>query len=372
VAVLGAAGYVGGELLRLVLQHPDVTEVVATSRSQAGKPIADLHPALAMLTDARFAAHAPGEVSRGKDVVFLALEHGDSTKFMGEIIDAGPGLIVDLAADFRIQDGSLHGRHYGAHAAPELVHHFRYGLADVLGTELRGVRAIAAPGCFATAAQLALYAIADLPLAAPPVIFAVTGSSGGGQSLKATAHHPTRAHNMFAYGAMSHRHEGEILEQWRGWRGDATAHARLVPHSGPFVRGIYATLHATIDVGAAGIAAGTGRAQHAAPLHTGAGAAPSGITAWGAGADIATHVRARFAGRPFVRVGDAPPELTHAVGTNLALLHAVASPDGREVQVECAIDNLIKGAGGQAIQAMNLALGLDERAGLLAPGPFPC
>ncbi|MEI2720252.1 MAG: N-acetyl-gamma-glutamyl-phosphate reductase [Gemmatimonadales bacterium] len=339
VAVLGAAGYVGGELLRLVLQHPDVTEVVATSRSQAGKPIADLHPALAMLTDARFAAHAPGDVARGKDVVFLALEHGDSTKFMGEIIDAGPGLIVDLAADFRIQDGSLHARHYGAHAAPALVHHFRYGLADVLGTELRGARAIAAPGCFATAAQLALYAIADLPLAAPPVIFAVTGSSGGGQSLKATAHHPTRAHNLFAYGAMSHRHEGEILEQWRSWRGDAAAHARLVPHSGPFVRGIYATLHATVD------------------------AVP---------ADITAHVRARFAGRPFVRVGDAPPELTHAVGTNLALLHAVASPDGREVQVECAIDNLIKGAGGQAIQAMNLALGLDERAGLLAPGPFPC
>lgn len=347
VAVLGAAGYVGGELLRLVLQHPDVTEVVATSRSQAGKPIADLHPALALLTDARFAAHAPGEVARGKDVVFLALEHGDSTKFMGEIIDAGPGLIVDLAADFRIQDGSLHARHYGAHAAPALVHHFRYGLADVLGTELRGARAIAAPGCFATAAQLALFAIADLPLAAPPVIFAVTGSSGGGQSLKATAHHPTRAHNLFAYGAMSHRHEGEILEQWRGWRGDAAAHARLVPHSGPFVRGIYATLYASLDTR-------DEWAQQAAPLR------------------IATHVRARFAGRPFVRVGDAPPELTHAVGTNLALLHAVASPDGREVQVECAIDNLIKGAGGQAIQAMNLALGLDERAGLLAPGPFPC
>lgn len=339
VAVLGAAGYVGGELLRLVLQHPDVTEVVATSRSQAGKPIADLHPALALLTDARFAAHDPGAVARGTDVVFLALEHGDSTKFMGEIIDAGPGLIVDLAADFRIQDGALHARHYGAHQAPELVHRFRYGLADVLGTSLHGARAIAAPGCFATAAQLALYAIADLPLAAAPVIFAVTGSSGGGQSLKATAHHPTRAHNMFAYGAMSHRHEGEILEQWRCWRDDAAAHARLVPHSGPFVRGIYATLYATVGA-----------------------AAP----------DIAAHVRARYAGRPFVRVSDAPPELTHAVGTNLAILHAAASPDGREVQVMCAIDNLIKGAGGQAIQAMNLALGLDERAGLLAPGPFPC
>ncbi len=347
VAVLGGAGYAGGELLRLILQHPDVTEVVATSRSQAGKPIGELHPALAMLTDARFAAHAPGDVARGTDVVFLALEHGESARLMGEIVDAGPGLIVDLAADFRIQDGRLHTEHYGVHHAPELVHRFQYGLADVLGTSLRGARAIAAPGCFATAAQLALYAIADLPLAAPPVIFAVTGSSGGGQGLKATAHHPARAHNMFAYGAMSHRHEGEILEQWRGWRGDATAHARLMPHSGPFVRGIYATLHASVGSGPVGAGA-----THGLPLRD--------------------HVAARYAARPFVRVSDAPPELTHAVGTNLALLHATMSADGREVQVMCAIDNLIKGAGGQAIQGMNLALGLDERAGLLTPGPFPC
>lgn len=341
VAILGAAGYVGGELLRLVLQHPDVSEIVATSRSQAGKPIADLHPSLAMLTDARFAAHAPADVSRGKDVVFLALEHGESAQLMGEIIDAGPGLVVDLAADFRIQDGALHERHYGPHHAPALVHRFRYGLADVLGTSLRGARAIAAPGCFATAAQLALYAIAELPVAAPPVIFAVTGSSGGGQKLKATAHHPTRAHNLFAYPDVSHRHEGEILEQWRGWRNDASAAARLVPHSGPFVRGIYATLHAHLDP-----------------------AFPA--------ASFAAQIASRFAGRPFVRVMDTPPELTHVVGTNLALLHATPSADGREVRVFCAIDNLIKGAGGQAVQAMNLALGLDERAGLMAPGPFPC
>jgi N-acetyl-gamma-glutamyl-phosphate reductase len=144
---------------------------------------------------------------------------------------------------------------------------------------------------------------------------------------------------LFAYQAMGHRHEGEVLEQWRAWRGDAMAHARLITHSGPFVRGIHATLHAHL----------------AEPVTD-----PNAI------------VRARFAGRPFVRVLDAPPELTHAVGSNMALLHAVASPDGREVQVMCVIDNLIKGAGGQAIQALNLALGLDERSGLLAPGPFPC
>src|SRR5262245_41820364 len=105
VAVLGGAGYVGGELLRLLLQHPEITEVSATSRSQAGEPIAEVHSGLALLTGARFGAHAPGDASRGKDVVFLALEHGESSRVMGEVIDAGPGLIVDLAADFRIRDG---------------------------------------------------------------------------------------------------------------------------------------------------------------------------------------------------------------------------------------------------------------------------
>ncbi len=338
-AVLGGAGYVGGELLRLLLEHPDVTELVTTSRSQAGRPIGDVHPALQLLTEARFASHAPADAARGQDVVFLALEHGESSQIMGSLLDAGPGMIIDLAADFRITDGRLHERYYGAHPAPELVHRFVYGLADVLGTSLCGATHIAAPGCFATAAQLALYGVADLPLAAVPSVFAITGSSGAGQTPRPTTHHPARAHNVFAYAAMSHRHEGEILEQWRRWRNDDQARARLMCHAGPFVRGIYATAHV----------------QFAEP-------AP----------DAAAHIAARFAGRPFVRVLPGPPELTHAVGTNMALLHAAVSPDGTEAQVMCAIDNLVKGAGGQGIQAMNLALGLDERTGLLKGAPFPC
>ncbi|MGH7582536.1 MAG: N-acetyl-gamma-glutamyl-phosphate reductase [Gemmatimonadales bacterium] len=339
VAVIGSTGYVGGELLRLLLQHPDVSAVTATSRSQAGKPIAGLFPAMAPLVDARFVAHAPAEVARGQDVVFLALEHGESSRIMGDLIDSGPGLIIDLAADFRVHDGRLHAAFYGEHPAPALVHRFAYGLADVRGAELRDATAIAAPGCFATAAQLALYAIADLALAAPPVIFAVTGSSGAGQSLKPTTHHPARAHNMFAYAVMGHRHEAEILEQWRAWTGRSAARARLLCHAGPFVRGIYATLHAHL----------------AEPVR-----------------DVNARLAGRFSGRPFVGVSDSPPQLTQVVGSNTALLHAAASEDGTEIEVICVIDNLIKGAGGQAIQAMNLALGLDERAGVAAPGMFPC
>lgn len=342
IAVIGAAGYAGGELLRLLLQHPEVSECVATSRSQAGKILAEVHPALAGVNDARFSGASAGEAARGRDVVFLCLEHGESSRVAGDVFDAGPGLVVDIAADFRVRDQRLYERYYGAHAAPDLVSRFTYGLADVAGRALCGAKAIAAPGCFATAAQLALFPLARAGLAVTPSLFAVTGSSGAGVQPKATTHHPMRAHNLFAYSPLGHRHEAEVLQAWREWTGRPDAAARLMTHSGPFVRGIYLTLHTYLPttLGADGAAAG-----------------------W---------YREAYRERPFVRVLDAPPELTHAVGTNFALLHATQSADGREIQVSVAIDNLIKGAGGQAIQAMNLALGIDERAGLTTAGIYPC
>ena len=346
VAVLGAAGYVGGELLRLLLQHPEVTECVATSRSQAGKPIAGAHPALAAVSEARFSGATPGEAARGRDVVFLCLEHGESSRVAGEVLDAGPGLVVDLAADFRVRDPRLYQQFYGPHAAPELVHRFTYGLADVVGCRLRGAGAIAAPGCFATAAQLALYPLARAGIDASPSLFAVTGSSGAGVQPRPTTHHPMRAHNLFAYSVLGHRHEAEVLQAWREWVGRPDAAVRLMTHSGPFVRGIYLTMHAFLPKGRA--------------IRDGV---PGSAARW---------FRQAYEGRPFVRVLDAPPELTHAVGTNYALIHAAESESGNEIQVTVAIDNLIKGAGGQAIQAMNLSLGIDERAGLVAAAIYPC
>lgn len=347
VAVVGAAGYAGGELLRLLYQHPEVRDCVATSRSRGGAPIAEAHPALASVTDARFSGAGAGEVARGRDVVFLCLEHGESSRVAGEVFAARPGLVVDLAADFRVRDRALYERYYGPHPAPDLLPQFCYGLADVLGPGLRGAGAIAAPGCFATAAQLALYPLARAGLDLAPSLFAVTGSSGAGVQPRPTTHHPMRAHNLFAYSVLGHRHEAEVLQSWRQWVGRPDAAARLMAHSGPFVRGIYLTLHAWLPAGAAGSAGDPGAAA----------------AAW---------FREAYAGRPFVRILDAPPELTHAVGTNYALIHAAGSDDGREVQVTVAIDNLIKGAGGQAIQAMNLALGIEEQAGLRGGGMYPC
>jgi N-acetyl-gamma-glutamylphosphate reductase len=192
-----------------------------------------------------------------------------------------------------------------------------------------------------------LYPIARSGLDITPSLFAVSGSSGAGAQLKATTHHPSRANNLFSYSVLGHRHEAEILQGWREWVGRPDATARLMAHAGPFVRGIYLTLHAFL---------------------------PDDITISGGtpGATAASWFRETYAGRPFVRVLDSPPQLTHVIGTNYALIHAVESADGRELQISVAIDNLVKGAGGQAIQAMNLALGIDECAGLTGTGVFPC
>jgi N-acetyl-gamma-glutamyl-phosphate reductase len=339
VSVIGAGGYAGGELLRILLQHPEVKELKAVSRSQAGKALGDVHPALAGATEARFAGLEPPEAARDADVVFLSLEHGESSRIMASLVDAGPGLIVDLAADFRITDGRLHEKYYGAHPAPELVHRFRYGLADVLGAELKGATAIAAPGCFATAAQLAVLPLRKVALESEPAVWAITGSSGAGISPKPTTHHPARAHNVFAYSVGGHRHEGEVAEQWRKWTGRPDAMPRVLTHSGPFVRGIYATVHARL-------------------MRPEADA-------------VVAEAKAAFHGRPFVRLLAAPPELTHVVGGNDAAIHVAPGADKSEVQIFVAIDNLVKGAGGQAVQAMNLALGLDERLGLRLLPAFP-
>lgn len=342
VLVVGAAGYAGGELLRLLDRHPHVTGWTATSRSQAGKPVAGVHPAL-LGTTATFSADDPVALAAAHDVVFLALEHGESSRLAGALLAAGPRLVVDIAADFRVQDLALYAEFYGTHPAPDVVPQFRYGLADVVGRALAGARAIAAPGCFATAAQLALWPLARVAPDAEPSLFAVTGSSGAGVKPRDTTHHPMRAHNLFAYSVLHHRHDAEVLAGWREWTGRADARTRLMTHSGPFVRGIHLTLHAWLD-----------RVPGRAP------------------GDVAAAYRAAYAGRPFVRVLDEPPQLTHAVGTNYALLQAVESADGRELQVMIVIDNLVKGAGGQALQAMNLALGLPETAGLADGGIFPC
>jgi N-acetyl-gamma-glutamyl-phosphate/LysW-gamma-L-alpha-aminoadipyl-6-phosphate reductase len=336
VAVIGAAGYAGGELLRILLGHPEVKSCLAVSRSQAGKSVGDVHPGLAGVTDLAFSAVEPDRAAADADVIFLALEHGESSRIAAELFQSKPGLVIDLAADFRVPDLSLYEKYYGSHPAPEFLACFRYGLADVAGTKLKGATAIAVPGCFATAAQLALYPLSQIAEISP-ALFAITGSSGSGVQPKPTTHHPARANNVFAYSPLNHRHEAEITSQWRTWTGNGGSRVRLMTHSGPFVRGIYLTLSAV------------GRYD---------------------GKAVRELFDTAYAKRSFVRLLDRPPELTHAVGTNNALIHV--AQDGEDIQVSVAIDNLIKGAGGQAVQAMNLALGIAEETGLRIGGMYPC
>jgi len=337
VSVLGAAGFAGGELLRLLAAHPAVGSLRAFSASHAGRPWSDVHLPFRNVPGGRFEQPDPGAAAAA-DVVFLALPHGESQRLVPRLLKGDPGLVVDLAADFRLADPATFALAYGEHRAPGLLGEFTYALADVLGAGLAGHRRLATPGCFATAVLLALVPFAEAGLlAGPPVAFAVTGSTGAGARPRRTTHHPFRAHGFTGYAREGHRHRLEIGEQLAARGGPREV--RLLVHAAPLVRGIHATVHARL----------------ARPV-------PRPL-------DLLAE---RWQGRPFVHVTPAPPELPAVVGTNHAHVHATPLAGGREVVVDVAIDNLVKGAAGQAVQATNLALGLPETLGLEHPGFAPC
>ncbi len=308
-------------------------------RVRRAKSWSAVHPALLHVDDGVFEAYERGRGRAAANVIFLALAARPLAAADGRRC-AGAPLVVDTAADFRVSDRALYEAHYGAHATFDLAPPFTYGLADVLGGALAGCRRIAVPGCFATAAALALWPFAEAGLlAGTPACFAITGSSGSGAEPKRTTHHPVRGHNFFAYSLAGHRHEAELADRLRTWTGGAVAGCDLLTHSAPLVRGIHATVRARLS------------------------------RPW---PDVQGLLREAYADRPFVRVLDAPPELAAVVGTNFAHLHGVARDNGETAIVTCTIDNLVKGAAGQAVQAMNLALGLPETAGLEFPGIYPC
>lgn len=340
-AVAGATGYVGGELLRLLDGHPEITEVRGFSTSAAGRPWAETHPTFLNRPDTPvFDAFDASAMGRWADIVFLALPHGES-QLVIDAIDAGsPEIIIDTAADFRLRDLGRAERAYGPHARPELLGGFATGLADIEADALGGATRIAVPGCFATATMLALWPLAPVMNAeSHPVCWAATGSSGSGATAKAATHHPFRAHNFYGYSLAGHRHEAELDERLAEWCGSSAPTCSLLTHSAPMIRGI----HATVCV------------RFAEAVEN----------------PMALLLEA-YDHRPFVHVLDQPPRLASVVGTNHAHLHAVARDDGREVLVLAVIDNLVKGAAGQAVQAMNLARGFPETAGLEHGGMTPC
>jgi N-acetyl-gamma-glutamyl-phosphate reductase len=336
--IIGASGYTGAELLRLLAAHPDIEVAVVTAHSHAGQVVGEHTPSLAAAYPGLVYEAAGPDLLDGLDLVFCALPHGESQKVVPGLRQR-VGVIVDLAADFRLRDASLYPRWYGEdHAAPELLAQAVFGLPELFRADLAGATLIAAAGCYPTSAGLALAPLlrAGLIESSGIIVDAASGVSGAGRGLKDSLHFGAVDEDFVAYGLLTHRHTPEmeqILE----------AQVLFTPHLAPMTRGILATCYAR-------------------PID-GAGALSTD--------DVMDALHAAYDDEPFVMVTDAPPSTKATTGSNVA--HVTARVDARTgwVIALCALDNLVKGASGQAIQCANAALGLPETTGLPLGGMYP-
>ncbi len=378
-AILGASGYGAGELLRLLVHHPAATVVSVTSTSQVGEPIDRVHPHLRGFYDElRVAAAVDFErlLAAEHAVVFSSLPHGASATAIEGLLRAARDRVrvIDLSGDFRLADATTHERYYPeSPLLPELRAQFVYGLPELNRTHIRAARYVANPGCLATAAILAAAPLAASGFAGTLAVDAKTGSSGSGRQLKETTHHPTRHADCRAYKPLAHQHEPEILQALGDPRGDRWQ-LSFVAQSLDLARGIFVTLHATWphDAGAAvRTRSASERDRPGAPPHAAlACASRSEKCRPLAQGDLVASYRAFYADHPFVRiVDDESPALQNVVGSNFCDLAVAAR--GRQVLVMAAIDNLVKGMAGTAIQNMNLMCGLPETTGLWWPSFRP-
>jgi LysW-gamma-L-alpha-aminoadipyl-6-phosphate/LysW-L-glutamyl-5-phosphate reductase len=344
-AVIGGSGYGGAEMIRRLLVHPEVELVRVASIDHLGEPLSAAIPSLEGRTALVFQGISPVEAAQGVDVVLLGLPHGVAAEKVPGVA-AVPGVkIVDMSGDFRLRDPAAYERGYGrAHPSPELLGAFVYGLPELERERIRTARLVASPGCFATAIELALLPLARAGLLEGVVhVQGITGSSGSGVAPSAGTHHPVRAANLRAYRPLEHQHVPEI-EQTLAAAGARDLAIRFVPVSAPLGRGILAT--AFVEV-------------------------PEEWTQ----ARLEALYREAYAGEPFVRVPRGRlPEVAAVSGSNHAEVGVAAGPalaGRRTATLFGAADNLVKGGAGQAIQNMNLMLGLDEAASLADPGPWP-
>jgi N-acetyl-gamma-glutamyl-phosphate reductase len=333
VAVVGAAGYAGGELVRLLAGHPAVEIASVHARGRAGTPVAAELPHLAPL-ELGFREDDPDDV----DVAFLALPHGASAPLASRLLDRGM-TVIDIGADFRLRDPDAYATWYGApHPCPELLGDAVYGLTEWSRDALRGAKLIANPGCYPTASLLALVPFARAGLLdGDPIVDAKSGISGAGRGAGADYLFTELTESTRAYGLEGHRHRPEIEQGLAD--GGASLSVTFVPHLVPQSRGILATCYLSL----------------ASDLDDDA---------------IANLLHLAYDGEPFVHVSDAAPATKQTTGSNHAFVHGRRVGERRAVVVS-VIDNLGKGAAGQAIQNMNVALGFDEAAGIGALGVHP-
>ena len=339
VGIVGATGYAGVELIRLLLGHPNVAVQRLTSRAEAGVRVDRLFPSLRGHIDLTFEDPAAVDFA-DCDLVFFATPHAVSMNTVPALLDRGVK-IIDLSADFRLSDIGVWESWYGAtHAAPELVSTAVYGLPEVNRAALRDASLVACPGCYPTAVQLGFVPLLEAGVidAGRLIASCASGTSGAGRSAKVNLLFAESTETMKSYGVEGHRHLPE-MEQGLSRAAGCDVSLTFVPHLAPMTRGIHATLFATLTE-------------------------PS--------ANVRDLFETWFADEPFVRLtgGQYEPETRHVRGTNVCEIDVTQSPGGTIV-ITVAIDNLIKGASGQAVQAMNLMQGWDETTGLMAPAVNP-
>lgn len=333
VAILNVTGYAGIAAAMALQSHPDFALVAVSGRAEAGKRLAEVFPFWSG-DDLRIEESVPAV-----DLVICALPHGAAASAIAPLYEAGTR-IVDISADFRLHDPSLYERWYAVHGAPDLLPSAVYGLPEVHRTALRSTRLVANPGCFPTAAILALAPALEAGIVEPSVVVdAKSGISGGGRSLTLANHFSEVNESTSPYGLKGHRHQPEI-EQELSVLAKSPVEVVFTPHLVPMTRGLLATCYARL----------------LRPV---------------TGPEVLDLYRTRYRHEPFVRVTDAAPATKWTSGTNNCLVHATISPSGSHLIAIAAIDNLVKGAAGQAIQNANLLFGLPEQSGLTMPVQYP-
>jgi N-acetyl-gamma-glutamyl-phosphate/LysW-gamma-L-alpha-aminoadipyl-6-phosphate reductase len=336
-AIFGGSGYGGSELLRILLFHPNVEITLVTANEHAGKPVGEVHRNLFGLTDLAF-EQAPEDCgSIDADVCFFALPHGQALSLVPKLNAATR--VIDLSGDFRIDDPDIFQKFYKLeHTASELQSQFVYGLTETDRDAIRPAKYVANPGCFATATLLALSPLVNAGILDGRVIVdAKTGSSGSGAKAAANTHHPQRMNSFYAYKPFTHQHVPEIEQHLRSL-GEFEKGLTFMTHSLPVSRGIFASCYAD---------------------------ATNEISK----EDLTQMYRDFYAGSFFVRIVDGSPDINWVKNTNFCDIAVHTS--GKQVVVFSAIDNLVKGAAGQAVQNMNLMFGLDETTGLVFTGSNP-
>jgi N-acetyl-gamma-glutamyl-phosphate reductase len=340
-AVVGGSGYTGAELLRLLAGHPDIEVVHVTAASNAGSSVSELFPSLAAAYPSLVFAPLDAADLAGLDVVFLALPHGQSQAIAGSLVDT-VGHLVDLGADFRLPRADYEQWYGEAHTAPELLDRFAFGLPELYRAEIGEARHVAAPGCYPTTAALVLAPLLRNGLVERSgiVVDAASGVSGAGRGVKVTSLFSEVNENVAAYGLLTHRHTAE-MEMALAHVAEQPVQLLFTPHLVPMTRGILATCYARPAV------------DH---LST---------------AELLDRYRSFYESEPFVVVTDGSPATKATLGANTA--HVTVRYDERTNTVLAigALDNLVKGASGQAIQCANLLLGLPETTALPLTGLMP-